>query len=45
MAKDPETVKKFLADMAVKLQPIWVQERDEMLKLKEEEVSGLGSFV
>lgn len=38
MAKDPESVKKFLADMSVKLQPIWLAEKDEMLKLKEEEV-------
>ena len=42
MAKDPETVKKFLADMSVKLQPIWIAEKDEMLKLKEEEVSNSG---
>ena len=39
MAKNPETVKKFLADMSVKLQPIWEEEKNELLKLKEEEVS------
>jgi Zn-dependent oligopeptidase len=39
MAKDPDTVSKFLSDLAVKLQPIWLKEKEEMLGLKKKEVS------
>jgi hypothetical protein len=38
MAKSPEIVEKFSSDLAVKLQPLWKEEKAEMLKLKEEEV-------
>ena len=41
MAKDPDTVAKFLSDLAEKLQPLWKNEKEEMLKLKEEEVRSL----
>ena len=37
MAKNPETVKKFLSDLAVKLQPLWETEKKELLALKEAE--------
>ena len=37
MAKSPGNVKKFLSDLAVKMQPLWAQERKELLELKEEE--------
>ena len=39
MAKTPEIVDKFLSDLASKLQPLWRDEKAEMLKLKKEEVS------
>ena len=35
MAKNPETVRKFLCGLAEKLQPIWAKEREEFLALKE----------
>jgi hypothetical protein len=38
MAGNPEAVSKFLSGLAVKLQPLWKEEKAEMLKLKEEEV-------
>ena len=31
MAKNPETVKTFLGDLGVKLQPLWEVEREKML--------------
>ena len=37
MAKSPENVKKFLSELAVKLQPLWQKERQELLELKEQE--------
>jgi len=37
MAKNPQTVKKFLSDLAVKLQPLWEAEKKELLALKEAE--------
>ena len=37
MAKNPVTVKKFLADLAVKLQPLWDSEKQELLALKSAE--------
>ena len=39
MAKSPDAVDKFLSDLAVKLQPLVKEEKAEMLKLKEEEVT------
>ncbi len=39
MAGNPETVSKFLTGLAEKLQPLWNEEKAEMLKLKEDEVS------
>jgi len=39
MAGNPEAVSKFLSGLAVKLQPLWKEEKAEMLKLKEEEVT------
>ena len=38
MAKSGEKVKDFLVDISKKLQPIWKEEREEMLQLKKEEV-------
>jgi Zn-dependent oligopeptidase len=38
MAKNPDTVSTFLSQLADKLQPLWKEEKEEMLKLKEEEV-------
>ena len=37
MAKNPQNVKKFLSDLAVKLQPLWKLERQELLDLKQQE--------
>ena len=45
MAKDPDTVAKFLSDLAEKLQPLWKNEKEEMLKLKEEEVRSLATLL
>jgi Zn-dependent oligopeptidase len=42
MAKDPDTVSKFLSDLAVKLQPIWLKEKEEMLGLKKKECEKYG---
>jgi len=42
MAKNPNIVKKFLGDLAVKLQPLWVQEKEVMLNFKKEEAESLG---
>ena len=39
MAKDPQTVSKFLSDLSAKLQPIWLKEKEEMLELKKKEAS------
>ena len=39
MAKDPNTVSKFLSGLSTKLQPIWVKEKEEMLELKKKDVS------
>jgi hypothetical protein len=38
MAKSPEKVAQFLSGLAEKLQPLWHEERKDLLKLKEEEV-------
>jgi len=42
MAKNPQNVKKFLSDLAVKLQPLWAQEKQELLELKKEECKEFG---
>lgn len=42
MAKNPSNVKKFLSDLAVKLQPLWAQEQKELLDLKEAECKANG---
>lgn len=42
MAKNPETVKKFLGDLAVKLQPLWEEEQKVLLEMKQEECKELG---
>lgn len=42
MAKNPGNVRKFLGDLALKLQPLWKCEREELLKLKAEECSENG---
>jgi len=42
MAKNPETVKNFLSELAVKLQPLWVKEREIMLGMKKTECESLG---
>ena len=41
MAKSPKTVKDFLEGLATKLQPLWAKEKEEILKLKEDEVNML----
>jgi hypothetical protein len=45
MAGNPEAVSKFLSGLAVKLQPLWKEEKAEMLKLKEEEVINMPCIV
>ena len=42
MAKSPEKVRKFLSDLATKLQPLWAEERKELLALKEAECRANG---
>ena len=42
MAKDPATVKKFLTELGIKLGPLWQEEQDVMLRMKEEEAKELG---
>jgi len=42
MAKNPETVSRFLKELEGKLQPLWSEERKVMLKLKEDECKELG---
>ncbi|XP_047472872.1 thimet oligopeptidase-like [Penaeus chinensis] len=37
MAKTPENVAEFLSGLSEKLQPLWKQERQDMLKLKKDE--------
>ena len=44
MTKNPETVSKFLTGLAEKLQPLWMQEKAKMIKLKEEEVRVVITF-
>jgi len=40
MAKNPQTVKKFLLDLTKKLKPLWKIEKERMLELKKKEVCG-----
>ena len=42
MAKNPQTVKKFLEDLTTKLKKLWAKEKATMLKLKEAEAKELG---
>ena len=42
MAKNPAKVKKFLLDLKYKLQKLWSNEKQNMLKLKEAESKELG---
>lgn len=37
MAKNPKTVNSFLTTLSTQLQPLWKEEKEAMLKLKEEE--------
>ena len=37
MAKNQEKVKQFLSELAVKLQPLWAEEKKELLELKKAE--------
>ena len=37
MAKNPEKVKQFSSELAVKLQPLWAEEKKELLELKKTE--------
>ena len=39
MAKAPEKVATFLDELAAKLQPIWLKEKEELLQLKKDEVT------
>ena len=42
MAKNPETVRNFLEELAAKLQPLWDKERQIMLDMKKEQYAELG---
>ena len=42
MAKNPETVKKFLSDLTLKLKKLWSKEKKAMLDAKEAEFKELG---
>jgi len=42
MAKDPNTVKQFLNDLGAQMLPLWKEEQDVMLRMKEEEAKELG---
>jgi len=42
MAKKPEDVSNFLVDLSKKLNPLWSQEREDMLKMKKEECEKYG---
>ena len=42
MAKNPETVKQFLADLSSKLKVLWNKEKEVMLELKKAEAEELG---
>ena len=42
MAKNPETVEKFLSDLSAKLQVLWKKEKAKMLKLKAAEAEEFG---
>lgn len=42
MAKHPETVNNFLSDLRARITPVAQKEREELLKLKAEEVKELG---
>jgi len=42
MAKDPNTVKQFLNDLGAQMLPLWKEEQDVMMRMKEEEAKELG---
>ena len=42
MAKTPENVKDFLADLSVKLKNLGEKEKEKLLEFKEEESSKVG---
>ena len=42
MAKDFGTVKQFLNDLGAKMVPLWKEEQDVMMRMKEEEAKELG---
>ena len=42
MAKDPGTVKQFLNDLGAKMLPLWKEEQDVMMRMKEDEAKELG---
>ena len=42
MAKTPERVEKFLADLSTKLQLLWKDEKNVMLDMKEAETKEMG---
>ena len=42
MAKDPASVGKFLSELATKLVGLWEEEKEIMIKMKEEEARQLG---
>ena len=42
MAKTPENVEKFLADLSTKLQALWKKEKQTMLDMKDVEAKELG---
>ena len=42
MAKTPETVTQFLADLSSKLKVLWNSEKETMLELKKAEAKELG---
>ena len=45
MAKNQEKVKQFLSELAVKLQPLWAEEKKELLELKKAECKIIANFV
>ena len=45
MAKNQEKVKQFLSELAVKLQPLWAEEKKELLELKKAECKIISNFV
>ena len=42
MARNPDTVQKFLGELSQKLRPLWDQEQKVMLDMKKAEAAELG---